>query len=234
MELRAAACRNLQHARVRQAVLISTPPQARSAILSGQKTEKWNTMASRAVKPGYRAHFTPPSPWKPSDGSAWRVATNPAVEGRVHLCPGSRVGRQKETFFFSFLPFWKQNPTVQFCTLAHMEAEWKSDWTKHKWCRSEDNLPLCMFTFNETCHSHLSIAVRSHLLAQCAPFVCSIRPIVCCKPTAIWTEDSHRFAFMRTEELIPAFYFISAQAQIAITCPFFMQPNGINAHFIEP
>lgn len=79
-----------------QAVLICMVLLARHASPNGQKTKERDRMATHTVQPGCWAHFTPPSPWKPSTGSAWRATTNLTVEERVRLHPGRRVGRQKE------------------------------------------------------------------------------------------------------------------------------------------
>lgn len=123
----AAACRNLQHVCVCQAVLICMVLLAKHASPNGQKTKKRDRMATHTVQPGCRAHFTPPSPWKPSISWAWRVRTSPMSEERVRLRPGSRVGRQKETFPFCHD---KKTPTAviqQLTALSHTEAVWKSN-----------------------------------------------------------------------------------------------------------
>lgn len=91
-----------------QAVLICMVLLARRASPNGQKTKERDRMATHTVQPGCWAHFTPPSPWKPSTGSAWRTTTNLTVEERVRLHPGRRVGRQKEPLSLLILQQKKQ------------------------------------------------------------------------------------------------------------------------------
>lgn len=136
LEAAAVARRNLQHARVHQAVLICTALLATHAMIeSGPKTKSRDSVVARTVQLGHWVHFTPPSPWKPSLNRARRVTASPAtLESRVHLRPGSRVGTQKETFFLSAMTKAKKTPSaviLQLTALSHMEAVWKS--YQQKW-----------------------------------------------------------------------------------------------------
>lgn len=127
----------------------------------------------RIVQSGYRALFTPPSPWKPSIDWAWRVTTNPALEERVRFRPSSKVDRQKETFSF-FAMTKTKSPTAVILQLTALSLSHGSSVKVQVKQARTDYLPLCVFAFNERCHSHLSIAIhfcyRSHLFCTMCCF----------------------------------------------------------------
>lgn len=196
---------------------------ARHACLNGQKTKKWNRTATHTVQPGYWVHFTPPSPWKPSISWAWRVTTSPISEERVRLCPGSRVGRQKETFLFFHD---KKTPTAIILQLTVLSLTWKQCESPTKTSMNSLGLKIiclsaCLLSMRDAIHTFqlLFISAIAHISStQCAAFVCWIRPIVWANPQPRDRDLSSLCLYAHRE--IHFSSFITAQARITITCPF--------------
>lgn len=172
-----------------QAVLICMVLLARRASPNGQKTKERDRMATHTVQPGCWAHFTPPSPWKPSTGSAWRATTNLTVEERVRLHPGRRVGRQKEPLSLLILQQKKagEKSLPQYFCSWQLSLTWKQcEGPTKTSMNSQDQkiiwLSVCLLLMRDAIHTFqlLFISAIAYISsAQCAVFVHWIRPIVC-------------------------------------------------------